>query len=278
MDRIMRKTSAHIVAPENYQFGYSSEDMHRITEETTPFLNLDKLREEERSTEKTRRKIYKLILSKCHSKIRRTNNTTDFRECNFDVPIFLPGFPVYSVEEAKQFVLEQLHKNGIYAQDQGTTRIYISWRDEDVNYDQYQVTSQKMAPKDNVYKVGISPLDERFQATKKKREAKIWNNDENKVSLYQYDTRFGDMVPVNASKMNKFGGKKEEKKPSYMRNRDRYQQRSSGNRRDDESEYSKGDRGGRYGRRRDNDIIDLDQHYFSDDDHHHPPMYDHRYH
>mgnify|MGYP000713542998 CR=1 FL=1 len=152
MDTNIRNTAAHIMPVEDNQFGYSNDD-DMISENTIPFLNIDKLREEERSTDRTRQKMYKLILAKCHSKIRRTNNSSEYRECFFDIPLFLPGFPVYSVKEATRFVIEQLQQNGIYAQQNGDTRIYISWKNEDVNYDQYKVQSEKMAPKNNVYKI-----------------------------------------------------------------------------------------------------------------------------
>lgn len=254
----------HIIPPS--RFGYTSENDHRICDETTPFLNLDKLREEERSTEKTRTKIYKLILSKCHSKIRKVNNKTDQRECFFDIPIFIPGYPVYSVLEAKAFVLSKLNHNGIYANDVGENRIYISWKPNDVNYDQYKVTSEKMMPRNNVYKVGISPLDTRHQQKpKEQRKAKIWPEDgDNKVSMFQYDVRLGDMIPVNTKKMSKQYPElsRKNKKPSFMRKKNESDLRKT-------SSYQRPPR-----RRSRNDAVDLDNHYFSGDD----VPYDHRYH
>lgn len=254
MDRVMRNTTAKIMP--SPQFGYSTEDDHRICEETTPFLNLDKLREEERNTDKTKLKMYKLILSKCHSKIRRTNNQIDVKECYFDIPIFLPGFPVYSVLEAKQYVLQKLYENGIYANDVGGNRIYISWKTEHIDYDQYKVTAQKMTPKQNPYKIAISPMDARNKPsnTTKEREAKIWQNeDTNNVSMFQYDVRYDDMVPVNKRKMNEQFpeiSSSKQRKPSYMRE-DKPKQ-TYNNRNKNRNKHN-------------NEIIDLDQHYFSDD-------------
>jgi hypothetical protein len=110
---------------------------------TVPFLDLDQLREEERSPAKTYSAIYKKILSKCHEKIRKINKRTTSRECHYEIPIFLPGYPMYDIKEAKGFVLHHLNKNGILAESVGETKIYISWKPEDVNQQQFEIQAQK---------------------------------------------------------------------------------------------------------------------------------------
>lgn len=181
-----------------FNFGYSSEDHHNIRENTTPFLNLEELRKEERSSVRTKKQIYKLILAKCHEKIKRTNSTTDNRECYYEIPIFLPGYPVYSTEEAKAFVLNELSLNGLDSSDLGVNRIYISWHPKRVNHQVYQQRAVKLRPKPNIYKVEVSPSS---KTPSRKRNGKISNTESPKVSMLQYDHNLEDMIPVNTKKI-----------------------------------------------------------------------------
>lgn len=266
----IRNTAAQIVPHDDQYFGYNSEDLHKIKEETTPFLNLDQLKKEERSLDKTRNKIYKLLLAKCHAKIKRTNQTTEFRECFFEIPIFLPGFPVYSVLDAKEFIINQLNLNGVLAADYGENKIYISWKIEDLNYNQYKTYSEKMVPKNNVYKVGVSPLDTRptpiypksnYNNNNRSRNKSKIIGEEGKVSMFQYDERYQDLIPVNTEKLKKqFPQPQKPKKPSFLRNRNQrnYYDKSY----DSTSKYPKQTPRFPPRSKRDHRIsIDLDDHY-----------------
>jgi hypothetical protein len=111
--------------------------------QTVPFLDLDELRQEGRSPHKTRQKIYKIILSRCHDRIKKTNKRTEYRECYYDIPIFLPGYPVYSISDAKDFLITHLNDNGIVAESVGEARIYVSWKPEDIDQQQFQSKAEK---------------------------------------------------------------------------------------------------------------------------------------
>lgn len=194
-------------------FGYDSDvrDIGVVKEATIPFLNLDELRKEERSSDKNAKQIYKLILAKCHQKIRRTNKTTDYRMCYYEIPHFIPGYPVFDVEAACNFVYHQLLGNGLYVEPVGPSRLYISWKEQDINRDVYDYRSQKMVNKPNLYKVGVSPVDERDEDRKQSGIPRIIGTnkkgaiqEDERVSMLQYDSSIPDMVPVNAKKVNKY--------------------------------------------------------------------------
>ena len=200
---------------DQYGFGYDSDIRDTgVKEATIPFLNIDELRKEERSTDKNAKQIYKLILAKCHQKIRRTNKTTDYRMCYYEIPHFIPGYPVFDVEAARNFVYHQLLGNGLHVEPAGPSRLYISWDEQDVNRDVYEYRSQKMVNKPNLYKVGVSPVDEREENRKQNGTPRIISNrstkkkgvaeQDERVSMLQYDSSIADMVPVNARKVNKF--------------------------------------------------------------------------
>lgn len=199
------------------------DDPLMVQDYTTPFLDLDNLKKEERNSDKTKLRMYKIILAKCHEKIKRTNRRTEHRQCYFDIPFFLPGYPVYDVSLAKQYVMNQLMLNGLFVKDVATHRIYIAWRDDYVNRQQYLSQLNKVMPKPNIYKLAVSPLDERQRNTEEETEEAHTNNkpkiirsaprkvgknkyQESNVSMLQWDDRIADMVPVNSHKAEQIYG------------------------------------------------------------------------
>jgi hypothetical protein len=206
-------------------FGYESDIRNvGVKAATVPFLNIDELRKEERSSERNAKQIFKLILAKCHQKIRRTNKTTDYRMCYYEIPHFIPGYPVFDVEAARNFVYHQLLGNGLYVEPIGPSRLYISWKEDDINRDVYEYRSQKMVNKPNLYKIGVSPVDEREENRRSSGTPRIIGSnvgrntstsssssgkkkgvdDEEHVSMLQYDSTIADLVPVNAKKVSRF--------------------------------------------------------------------------
>jgi len=119
--------------------------------QTVPFLDLEELRQEGRSPHRTRQKIYKIILSRCHDRIKKMNKSTQYRECYYDIPIFLPGYPVYSIPEAKHFLISNLIENGLKAESVGEARIYVSWKPEDTNQEQFVSKAQKATNRPATY-------------------------------------------------------------------------------------------------------------------------------
>ena len=174
-----------------------------------PFLDLEQLKNEEKKPYRIQKKIYKMILSKCHDKIRKLNRTTEYRECKYEIPWFIYGYPGYDLEHVNRYLIHQLSLNGMYAERINPGMIYISWKQEDIDKRQFRIQSQKMTNKPNLYKVGISPLadDPSFPAThpgsKKPRIIKSSPEDaDNPVTMLKYDDRFDDLVPVNTKKVS----------------------------------------------------------------------------
>ena len=171
---------------------------------------------------------------------------------------------------AKEFIINQLNLNGVLAADYGENKIYISWKIEDLNYNQYKTYSEKMVPKNNVYKVGVSPLDTRptpiypksnYNNNNRSRNKSKIIGEEGKVSMFQYDERYQDLIPVNTEKLKKqFPQPQKPKKPSFLRNRNQrnYYDKSY----DSTSKYPKQTPRFPPRSKRDHRIsIDLDDHY-----------------
>ena len=256
------------------KFGYSYDDPMMIQEYTTPFLDLDALKTEERSSEATKKKIYKLILAKCHEKIKRMNRKTNNRECWYDIPFFLPGYPVYDVGLAKEYVMYQLSLNGIYVKDVGGNRVYIAWREDYINHNQYLQRLNNVTPKPNIYKVSVSPIDQRQsqeQEQASKRRPKIFletdeKQQETNVSMLQYDDRLVDMIPVNAKKAGELYHDKDrintysDSRSSSNNSNDRRSKRNQLNKRLQESRKER--ECSNSGRNKYDEESHLDSHYF----------------
>lgn len=57
------------------------------------------------------RACFAAVLDRCYSRIRRCASVLR-DECTFEIPLFLPGYPVYDVERCVRFVASHLAKNG----------------------------------------------------------------------------------------------------------------------------------------------------------------------
>ena len=86
------------------------------------------------------RACFAAVLDRCYSRIRRCASVMR-EECTFEVPLFLPGLPVYDVEKCVRFVASHLSKNGFRVErvpdedkDEGRMLI-ISWSTRDPNDD-----------------------------------------------------------------------------------------------------------------------------------------------
>lgn len=181
--------------PRNQPFGYSNQG-HDIHEGKVPFLNLDMLQDEAKDSQKINRQIFKLILARCHKHIKRINRETESRECKYQIPYFIPGYPAYRLVDAKSYLIKHLRENGLRVDNLSGQYIYISWAPQEINYNRYQNKVGKIAERTNVYKVGISPLAEPSRARGSKK-TKANNSDNPEVSLLQLDSEKPDMIPVN---------------------------------------------------------------------------------
>jgi hypothetical protein len=174
-----------------------------------PFLDLDQLKKEERNTFNTQKKIFKLILSRCHDRIKKRNRDTDLRECYYEVPIMLPGYPGYNLNEVCRFIVVSLGQNGLKAQVVDTGKIYISWKPQDINRRQYETRVDAITPKPNLYKVGVSPMadqyDQEMESNRPRKpvyhkKSKNSEDEPQTVSMLQYDDKLPDLIPVNRRK------------------------------------------------------------------------------
>lgn len=217
-------------------------DYNGIEENKTPFLDLDELERESYNPDKTQKYIFKLILKKCHDRIRKKNKENSNKFCYFDIPLIIPGYPSYKLDAVNHFIITQLSLNGLYAEQINPQRIYISWNPNDINKDLYYDRAEFAVQQNNIYKIKHSPLETdeidrendidkrkpriiteypKLQTNNKfKNKRNFEKYDEVPVTLLQYDGLMDDMIPVNPKKVddmyNNILPQKINKKPFYL--------------------------------------------------------------
>lgn len=188
--------------PRKQIFGYSDQG-HEIHEGKVPFLNLEMLQDEGKDSGRINRQIFKLILARCHKYIKRVNRETESRECRYQIPYFLPGYPAYKIGDAKNYLITHLRENGLRADNMEGSYIFISWAPNNVNYQNYQSRIDRMAERSNVYKVGVSPLANPARARNRSNSRSNQSPSNPGISLLQLDSTKPDFIPVNTEVMRR---------------------------------------------------------------------------
>jgi hypothetical protein len=101
-------------------------------------LDLETLLHENKTRERFQLETFESVLVQCHDVISRHNREDRVRECTFHVPPFIFGKPPYDYNVLVNYLIHHLTDNGLLAKYQvDTGKLYISWRDEDIDVDKY---------------------------------------------------------------------------------------------------------------------------------------------
>lgn len=101
----------------NETFSYSIQEIHK----------------KQREKEKMRIKIYEKIAEKCFNKIKETSNN-EIAYCFFQIPEYIPGYPIYNMTECIMYLINLLHEKGFKARYCDKFMIFISWNFPKINY------------------------------------------------------------------------------------------------------------------------------------------------
>lgn len=94
-------------------------------------INLWDLNAARRKRYEKYKKIFSIVLDKCHQKIMATGSQMQ-TECIFEIPKYIPGMPLFDNKECMMYVLTQIKQNGFRVQVLTHTSIYISWQHIDL--------------------------------------------------------------------------------------------------------------------------------------------------
>lgn len=70
--------------------------------------------------------IFKKIFEKIEKKIVLASSS-NFYECKYEVPEFLLGMPIYSIEDCKKYLKVKLKENGFKVNNLNDNILLISW-------------------------------------------------------------------------------------------------------------------------------------------------------
>jgi len=108
----------------NETFSYSIQEIHK----------------KQRDKEKMRIKIYEKISAKCFNKIKETANN-EVTYCFFQMPEYIPGYPIYNMTECIMYLIDLLHEKGFKARYCDKFLIFISWNFPKTNYKMIENTN-----------------------------------------------------------------------------------------------------------------------------------------
>lgn len=89
-------------------------------------LNISELRNKVALKQQRRKAIFDTILQKCHFRIERAANNEQY-QCSYEVPQYVVGLPLYSVEECIHYIKEQLGQNGFSVRYIFPVTLQITW-------------------------------------------------------------------------------------------------------------------------------------------------------
>ena len=89
-------------------------------------VKAEDLIKQQKEREDKKKEIFKKILEKIEKKIVLASNS-NFYECKYEIPEFLMGMPIYSVDDCKKYIKQKLKKNGFKVDNLINNIILISW-------------------------------------------------------------------------------------------------------------------------------------------------------
>lgn len=92
--------------------------------------------------------LFKKILSQAHRRIEYSSNTGDNFSI-FTIPVYVPGFPLFSQSECCNFLMNELRLNGFEVQSYSDKYIYISWNHIYQKYVQEKDTIEQISVKED---------------------------------------------------------------------------------------------------------------------------------
>jgi hypothetical protein len=103
----------------NYYGNYEKENI------TTPF-HVHDIHKKQKEKESMRLKIYSYITGKCFKRIKEVADNEQTYTF-YQLPEYIPGYPLYNMTECVMYVLEILHEKGFHARYVDHFILYISW-------------------------------------------------------------------------------------------------------------------------------------------------------
>lgn len=89
-------------------------------------INIEKLRKDAEERKRFKKKCFKKLLDMCLTKIEIVA-ITDANNTWFEIPSFIFGYPSYKVNEAADYIIKKLVKNGFKVNFLNPNLLFINW-------------------------------------------------------------------------------------------------------------------------------------------------------
>jgi hypothetical protein len=106
-------------------------------------LNIDQLYETIQGKNKRRLKMFDEILRKVHSRIVY-HSKLEKTYCFFQIPEFIIGYPIYNVQDLKQYIVNSLQKNGFQLLYVEPNWLFISWEPTNIKKPRKQKNKKEL--------------------------------------------------------------------------------------------------------------------------------------
>jgi hypothetical protein len=130
----------------DYYGNYDKNDDENSIEKNNIFsYSVQEIQKKQREKDKMRTKIYEKISEKCFNKIKETSNN-EVHYCFFQIPEYIPGYPIFNITDCIMYLLEILYKKGFKARYCDKYVIFISWAIAKQNFKQIENNPIESAP------------------------------------------------------------------------------------------------------------------------------------
>ena len=99
-------------------------------------LDINDLVLRDKHTERHILDIFAGVLKQCHAAIKQYNRV-GVKTMDFEVPSYIYGKPRYDSNVLRNYLVYHLKDNGISVTVLSPNRLYISWKDEDLDLDKF---------------------------------------------------------------------------------------------------------------------------------------------
>ena len=90
-------------------------------------VKAEDLVKEQLERDKIKKQIYKKIYKNIEKKILLSSSVNSY-ECWYQIPEFLINYPLYNINDCKEYISKKLKKNGFKIDYLDNNIIFISWK------------------------------------------------------------------------------------------------------------------------------------------------------
>lgn len=91
-------------------------------------FNADDLKSKNKQKEETMNKCFDVIVHRCYKRIKYAHKLGHV-SCNYTVPEFIPGFPVYDIKVCILYVMNKLRDKKFFVEYNKPRLLSISWKE-----------------------------------------------------------------------------------------------------------------------------------------------------